>query len=153
MQRRLSVPGAPSATCSKGFTPLTEEIEMNTRQKAAAVAGGFAALAIGGLGVSAAFAQAPTAPADVPAAIPAAGPAVAPAAARLAVPAAVVAAQTPAPPPTETSETTGAEAPGSEAPEGPEGPEAAEPGDANLPGGGHADPEGQNVDHQFEGTE
>jgi hypothetical protein len=28
-----------------------------------------------------------------------------------------------------------------------------EPGDANLPGGGHADAPGQNVDHQFEGVE
>ena len=31
------------------------------------------------------------------------------------------------------------------------GPE--KPGDEQLPGGGHADPEGQNVDHQFEGVE
>jgi hypothetical protein len=30
---------------------------------------------------------------------------------------------------------------------------AEEPGDENLPGGGHADPDGQNVDHQFEGVE
>jgi hypothetical protein len=30
---------------------------------------------------------------------------------------------------------------------------AEEPGDASLPGGGHADPAGQNVDHQFEGVE
>jgi len=30
---------------------------------------------------------------------------------------------------------------------------AEEPGDEQLPGGGHADPEGQNVDHQFEGVE
>lgn len=28
-----------------------------------------------------------------------------------------------------------------------------EPGDASLPGGGHADPAGQNVDHQFDGVE
>jgi hypothetical protein len=28
-----------------------------------------------------------------------------------------------------------------------------EVGDENLPGGGHADPEGANVDHQFEGVE
>lgn len=28
-----------------------------------------------------------------------------------------------------------------------------EPGDVNLPGGGHADPAGANVDHQFEGVE
>jgi len=37
---------------------------------------------------------------------------------------------------------TGAETPGVE-----------EPGDAGLPGGGHADTAGQNVDHQFEGVE
>jgi hypothetical protein len=30
---------------------------------------------------------------------------------------------------------------------------AEEPGDEKLPGGGHADPDGQNVDHQFEGVE
>ncbi len=30
---------------------------------------------------------------------------------------------------------------------------AEEAGDENLPGGGHADPEGANVDHQFEGVE
>ena len=30
---------------------------------------------------------------------------------------------------------------------------AEEPGDANLPGGGHQDTEGTNVDHQFEGVE
>ena len=29
-------------------------------------------------------------------------------------------------------------------------PAAEEPGDENLPGGGHADPEGQTADHQFE---
>jgi hypothetical protein len=28
-----------------------------------------------------------------------------------------------------------------------------EPGNENLPGGGHADPEGQDVDHQSEGVE
>jgi hypothetical protein len=28
-----------------------------------------------------------------------------------------------------------------------------EPGDKNLPGGGHADPVGQNVDNQFEGVQ
>ena len=28
-----------------------------------------------------------------------------------------------------------------------------EPGDQSLPGGGHADPAGQNVDHQFDGVE
>jgi hypothetical protein len=36
------------------------------------------------------------------------------------------------------------------------GTEAAtpeDPGDVNLPGGGHADPAGQNVDHQFDGVE
>jgi hypothetical protein len=30
---------------------------------------------------------------------------------------------------------------------------AEEPGDEQLPGGGHADPDGQNVHHQFEGVE
>ncbi len=30
---------------------------------------------------------------------------------------------------------------------------AEEPGDANLPGGGHQDTDGTNVDHQFEGVE
>lgn len=28
-----------------------------------------------------------------------------------------------------------------------------EPGDQNLPGGGHADPAGQNVNHEFNGVE
>ena len=46
------------------------------------------------------------------------------------------------------------ELPGQEAPEVAENaPEQAEPGEANLPGGGHADAPGQNVDHQFEGVE
>lgn len=40
-----------------------------------------------------------------------------------------------------------------EAPESGEKAGVEEPGDENLPGGGHADPEGQNVDHQFEGQE
>jgi len=43
----------------------------------------------------------------------------------------------------------------SEAPEtaGSEKPGTEEPGDANLPGGGHADAPGQNVDNQFEGVQ
>lgn len=41
---------------------------------------------------------------------------------------------------------------GAEAPESGEKAGVEEPGDANLPGGGHADPPG-NVDHQFEGQE
>jgi hypothetical protein len=52
------------------------------------------------------------------------------------------------------------ETPGTEAPEkagaekaGAEKAGAEVPGVANLPGGGHADPPGQNVDHQFEGVE
>lgn len=46
------------------------------------------------------------------------------------------------------------ETPGQELPEAAEnGPEQVEPGEANLPGGGHADAPGQNVDHQFEGVE
>jgi hypothetical protein len=34
-----------------------------------------------------------------------------------------------------------------------EKPGIEEPGDKNLPGGGHADPAGQTVDHQFQGVE
>jgi hypothetical protein len=49
------------------------------------------------------------------------------------------------------------DAPENRAPETPgaetEQPGAEEPGDASLPGGGHADPVGQNVDHEFEGVE
>lgn len=47
------------------------------------------------------------------------------------------------------------EAPGTQEKAGAESEKAGaeEPGDANLPGGGHADPEGQNVDHQFNGVE
>jgi hypothetical protein len=39
------------------------------------------------------------------------------------------------------------------APETAEKPGVEEAGDANVPGGGHADPPGQNADHQFEGVE
>lgn len=35
----------------------------------------------------------------------------------------------------------------------PEAASAEEPGDENLPGGGHQDADGANVDHQFEGVE
>jgi hypothetical protein len=42
---------------------------------------------------------------------------------------------------------------GPEAPEAVETPGVEEPGEANLPGGGHADPAGENVDHQCEGVE
>jgi hypothetical protein len=74
-----------------------------------------------------------------------AAPLVAPAA-----PAAVPAAPTAEPtteattePTTEPAEAAGTEAAGAE-----------EPGDANLPGGGHADnPNDPNADHQFEGVE
>lgn len=41
---------------------------------------------------------------------------------------------------------------GTETPENGEKAGVEEPGDENLPGGGHADPPG-NVDHQFEGRE
>jgi hypothetical protein len=52
-----------------------------------------------------------------------------------------------------TADPTAAETPGApEVPEGAETPGVEEPGDASLPGGGHADPPG-NVDHQFEGVE
>lgn len=37
--------------------------------------------------------------------------------------------------------------------EGTEKAGTEERGDQNLPGGGHADPQGQNVDHQFQGVE
>jgi len=47
----------------------------------------------------------------------------------------------------EANEKEGTEQEGSEK----EGTE--EPGDENLPGGGHADPQGQNVDHQSQGVE
>ena len=70
-------------------------------------------------------------------------------------PAAVPAAPTTEPtteattePTTEPAEAAGAEAAGTEA------AGAEEPGDANLPGGGHADnPNDPNADHQFEGQE
>jgi hypothetical protein len=73
-----------------------------------------------------------------------------------------------APPPATSTPAPSATAPNTapaspESPDAPDAPEAAgtqaekpgaeEPGDANLPGGGHADPVGQNVDHQFEGVE
>jgi hypothetical protein len=68
-------------------------------------------------------------------------------------------AQTPAssaPPPSASAQApTDATTADPNAPEAP-GTEAAkpeEPGDAKLPGGGHADPAGQNVAHQFSGVE
>jgi len=51
------------------------------------------------------------------------------------------------------------DSPGAEANEKAEGPEnekaegPEKEADENLPGGGHQDPPGQNVDHQFEGVE
>lgn len=66
----------------------------------------------------------------------------------------VALAQTPTSPkgPAVTSQVK--EAPGQETSAATENaPEKAEPGEANLPGGGHADPAGQNVDHQFDGVE
>ena len=56
---------------------------------------------------------------------------------------------TPAPPAASAASPDTTEQPGTEV----EGVEQAEPGEANLPGGGHADAVGQNVDHQFEGVE
>jgi hypothetical protein len=50
--------------------------------------------------------------------------------------------------PDTAAETAGTEAASTEAETSQE-----EPGDASLPGGGHADAPGQNVDHQFEGVE
>ena len=60
-----------------------------------------------------------------------------------------------------SAESGSLEQPGAEAAEtGAEATEAAgetsgveEAGDANLPGGGHADADGQQIDHQFEGNE
>jgi hypothetical protein len=56
---------------------------------------------------------------------------------------------TSAPPAATATSPDNTELPGTEV----EGVEQAEPGEANLPGGGHADAPGQNVDHQFEGVE
>ncbi len=66
---------------------------------------------------------------------------------------AVQAAQSPSPPPAPTTTAPATTAP-SESTETPE--TAAEQVDVNepsLPGGGHADAPGANVDHQFEGVE
>jgi hypothetical protein len=65
---------------------------------------------------------------------------------------------TPDAPGTQVPETPGAEsakpaAGAAKAASETEKPAAEEPGDMNLPGGGHADPAGQNVDHQFDGVE
>ena len=84
---------------------------------------GISLLGVGGLGTGVALAQSKTTPA------PPASTARAPA-----------------------QDTT--ELPGQEAPAAAENaPEKVEPGDANLPGGGHADAPGQSVDHQFQGVE
>jgi hypothetical protein len=61
-----------------------------------------------------------------------------------------VAAQVQAQTPTTGAESASAE---TETPPGVEASGAEGAGDANLPGGGHADAPGQNVDHQFEGVE
>ena len=68
---------------------------------------------------------------------------------------AAVEATTPAVEPVEPAgtEKAGAEAAGTEK-AGAEATGTEEPGDANLPGGGHADdPNDANADHQFEGVE
>jgi hypothetical protein len=70
-------------------------------------------------------------------------------------------AQVPAQTPTTTTQQgdqTTPDAPGSASAEketapGVEASGAEEPGDASLPGGGHADASGQNVDTQFEGVQ
>ena len=96
---------------------------MNMRQKLAVLATGIGGLAIGSLGLTGAFA-ATAAPTPAPVA---------------------TAAPTPV-----TSAASAPEAAGTEAPDaaGTEAPDAA-----GEPAGGHADPAGQNVDHQFEGQE
>lgn len=54
----------------------------------------------------------------------------------------------------ETSPDTGAEvADEKEGAEGTEKEGVEEPGDKDLPGGGHADPEGQDTQHEFNGVE
>jgi hypothetical protein len=66
-------------------------------------------------------------------------------------PAVTAPAQPSAQPTAEPTTPEKAETPG--APESAEKPGVEEPGDASLPGGGHADPPGQTVDTQFEGVQ
>jgi len=98
-------------------------------------AGGLAALLLGGVGVTSAFAATSPTPTTPP--VVQSGPQ-----STVPEPGEVAGAES-AESATEAPET----APGVEA----NGAEAAQ--DASLPGGGHADPDGQNVDHQFDGVE
>jgi hypothetical protein len=108
------------------FHQCSKEVNsmMSIRRKLAIAAAGVVGLV--GLGGGAAFAQSSPSPTVPPPAVSA-----------------------PAPAPDTATEATTPETPGTET----EAPDVAEPGDASLPGGGHADAVGQNVDHQFEGVE
>jgi hypothetical protein len=119
---------------------------MNVKRKVALATLGVASVA--GLGAGVAAAQ--TSPASAPSKAPVTAPA--------------PSAKAPADTDTlqqgdqTTPDTPGAsEKPGAETPDesgaDTEKARPEEPGDQNLPGGGHADAPGQNVDHQFDGTE
>lgn len=60
---------------------------------------------------------------------------------------------TSSPPATSQQQPTKDEKSSAESPNATEASGHEDPGDANLPGGGHADPAGQNIDHQFQGVE
>ena len=107
-------------------------------RKIAIAAGGLAALLLGAVGVTSAFAATSPTPTttNTPPVVQSGPQSTVP------EPGEVAGAES-AESATEAPET----APGVEA----NGAEAAQ--DASLPGGGHADPDGQNVDHQFEGVE
>ncbi len=104
---------------------------MNIRRKLAGGAAGLLALGVGSLGLG--LAQAQTTP----------------------PPPAPATAGTQAAPAPAQADLGGVEAPdtGGDAAEGPEATAPEPAGEAQLPGGGHADPVGQNVDHQFGGAE
>jgi hypothetical protein len=112
---------------------------MNIRHKMAIA--GASVLGLLGIGGGMALAQSSPSPTVPPAAST-------PAAAATSAPDTSTAPEAPEAPGTEVADATEApEVPGSEV----EGVE--DPAEANLPGGGHADPAGQSVDHQFEGVE
>jgi hypothetical protein len=114
-------------------TTRGENEEMFDLKRKLAIAG-VGVLGVAGLGVGVAAAQ--TSPSSTPPSAPVTAPA----------PNAQDTTTPDAPGATEKPETPGAA-------EAPEKAGAEEPGDANLPGGGHADAAGQNVDHQFDGVE
>jgi type IV secretory pathway VirB10-like protein len=104
---------------------------------------------LGVTGIGAGVAAAQTSPSSTPPSAPAApAPTPAPNGATQAQVGEQTAPDTPAEKAAEANGAEKAETPGTEKESATE-----EPGDAALPGGGHADPAGQNVDHQFEGVE